>query len=380
MRPRAYLDNNATGRISPEVLAAMMPYLTDNYVNASSAAGELAGAGMPVQQAKAALAQLLGSHDAQRIFLTSGASESNSWAVHIATHGQANGRLVSTAIEHPSSLAALEAKRMEGWSVDLVRPQASGRINPTDFAQLLSRDTALVSVMLANNETGVIQPIEEIAALVRATVPAALFHVDATQAVGRIALSLEGNLGDADLISVSAHKFHGPKGCGALFVADGITPYPLIHGSQQNGLRGGTPDVASAAGLAAAARLAAERLPLMAKVQLLRDQFEVKLASQLRDVHILGANAPRLPNTSCFVYPGVDADHLVEMLAGEGIVIAAGAACTSGASAPSHVLRAMGVDHSDARSALRVSLSADTTVEELDLALERIVERVVALA
>ena len=248
MKLRAYLDNNATARLAPEALAAMMPYLTDIYLNASSLAGELVGAARPLVNAERELARLFDAEDlADRFFLTSGASEANSWALQVGTANHAPGHLVSTAIEHPSLLNGLEAKAKQGWAISLARPHRNGQIEPSAVAALLRPDTALVSVMLANNETGVLQPVAEIAKLIRECCPSALFHVDATQAVGQIPLSLLGNLGDADLISISAHKFHGPKGCGALFAAESVGLPALVHGSQQNGHRGGTPDTVAAA-------------------------------------------------------------------------------------------------------------------------------------
>lgn len=379
MRVRAYLDNNATTRLAPEALAAMMPYLTEVYLNASSAAGELVGAARPLADAKRELAQLFGDEEvAHRFFLTSGASEANSWAVQIATANGGSGHLVATAIEHPSLLSALEAKSQVGWTVALAPVQGNGRVEPVDIAGLLRPDTAFVSVMLANSETGVIQPIAEIAEVVRKTSPSALFHVDATQALGRIPLNLDSDLADVDLFSVSAHKFHGPKGCGALFAAEGVELPALIHGSQQDGHRGGTPDTAAAAGLAEAARLARVRLLDMPRVQALRDGFEQRLVEEIPEADILGRDSRRLPNTSNFIIPDCNAQDLVERLAMEGIVIASGSACTSGSTAPSHVLTAMGIDYSRAKSALRVSLSVETSEAELDLALAAIVEHAFA--
>jgi len=378
---RAYLDNNATTRLAPEALAAMMPYLTDIYLNASSIAGEMVGAARPLADAKHALASLFDDEDAaERFFLTSGASEANSWALRVGTADREPGHLVSTAIEHPSLLNGLEARAKLGWEVSLAQPDPNGRVSPSAVAALLRPDTAFVSVMFANSETGVLQPVAEIAAAVRQACPSAIVHVDATQAVGRVPLSLLGNLADADLISISAHKFHGPKGCGALFAAEGIDLPALVHGSQQGGHRGGTPDAAAAAGLTEAARRARLRLDDMRQVEALRDQFEQRLAQRLPWVRILGSGTERLPNTSNFLVPGCNAQDLVERLALEGIVIASGSACTSGATAPSHVLTAMGVGYDDAKTAVRVSLSAETIPAELDLALAAIVEQALALA
>ncbi|HEX5184968.1 MAG TPA: cysteine desulfurase family protein [Allosphingosinicella sp.] len=371
---RAYLDNNATTRLAPEALSAMTPFLTEIYLNPSSTAGELLGAARPLADARNSLARLLGAPELGHCFvLTSGASEANSWAVHAASFGRPPGHMVSTAIEHPSMISALEACRAAGWAVDLARPEQSGRVSPEAMAVLVRPETSFVSVQYANNETGVIQPVAEISAVIRDRCPQALFHVDATQALGRIPLSLDSALGMADLVSLSAHKFHGPKGIGALFVADCVRLSPLIHGGQEDGRRGGTPDVAAAAGLAAAASIALERLPRMEAVSRKRDRFEHKLAQQFGDVRILGSDADRLPNTSAFVLPGIDATAIVEALASRGVVIATGSACTSGSPSPSHVLLAMGVGYDEAKSALRVSLSHETNDEELDLALGELV-------
>lgn len=374
MNVRAYLDNNATTRLASEALAAMTPYLTDLYFNPSSAAGEMLGAGRPLQDAKDQLARLLGAADAaDRFVLTSGASEANSWAVYAATYRKPPGHIVSSAIEHPSLLAALEACRDAGWTVDLAPPDDQGRILPAAVAGLVRGETSLVSVMYANNETGVIQPVREIGESVREKCRRALFHVDATQAVGRIPTSLDDALSWADLVSLSGHKFHGPKGSGALFAAEGISLPPLIHGSQEEGRRGGTPDAAAAAGLAAAARRAVDRLPQMTHVGRLRDQFEARLRAEIAGVCILGADAQRLPNTSAFLIPGVDGTAVVEVLARRGVIIAAGSACMSGSPSPSHVLLAMGVDYGSARSALRVSLSHESTAAEIELAAHELV-------
>ena len=375
MKLRAYLDNNATTRLAPEALAAMTPYLTEVFLNPSSAAGELLGASRPIADARLALARLLGADGLEgRFLLTSGASEANSWALHAAVTDRPPGRLVSTAIEHPSLLAALEARRRAGWTVDLAGPDPEGVVRPDALAPLLRGDTALVSVMLANNETGVVQPLAALAEVVRTHTAGALLHVDATQAVGRLPVDLLGELREVDLLSLTAHKLHGPKGIGALFVRDGLEVTALIHGSQQDGRRGGTPDPAAAAGLAAAVDLARAGLSRMDDIERLRNLFERDLAARCPDLQVLGGSASRLPNTSAFTLPGLDADRAVEALALRGVVVASGSACTSGAPGPSHVLTAMGTPYAAARSTLRVSLSRETTRQEVDLAVCAIAE------
>lgn len=373
MKIRAYLDNNATTRLAPEALAAMLPYFTELYLNPSSAAGDFLGASTPIADAKGSLAQLFDAPDlADGFILTSGASEANSWAVHAAIAGRPAGHIVASAIEHPSVLAALASARAAGWCVDLAPPNAEGLVSAESVANLLTPRTALVSVMLANNETGVVQPIGAIGERLREFCPQALFHVDATQAVGRIALSLYGELSLADFVSLSAHKFHGPKGIGAIFAADTARLSPMIYGNQEGGRRGGTPDAAAAAGVAVAAKLARERLGAMAQVAQLRDRFEEALTERFPKVQILGATVERLPNTSYFLLPGVGGDDAVEALAQSGVVVAAGSACSSGSSTPSHVVTAMGVEYEVAKTAVRVSLSHETVWEDLALVIERL--------
>ena len=234
------------------------------------------------------------------------------------------------------------------------------------LAKVLRPDTRLVSLQFANNETGAVQPLAEIGALVRSIAPNALIHSDATQAVGRIALDLSEELAEVDLLSFSGHKFHGPKGIGGLFIRSGIELDPLIPGEQEHGKRGGTSNVPAAAGLAVAARRAKLALTSMSTVTALRDGLEALLSETVLGAQINAKDARRLPNTSSITLPGVDADDVVEHLALQGICVAMGSACTAGASAPSHVLTAMGLTTAEARSTLRFSLSSETLWADID--------------
>lgn len=381
MRVLAYLDNNATTRLADEALAAMLPYLTDEFLNPSSAAGEIFGMRDVFAEAKAALARLFGSRDLAPGFnFTSGASESNSWAVHCALGRTSGGHAVATAIEHPSLLAALEARGRAGTEVALVPSGADGRIDPDRFGAAVRPDTAFVSIMAANNETGVIQPVAAVAERVRKAAPRAVVHVDATQAVGRVPLDLRTEWAEVDLVSLSAHKFHGPKGVGALFARPDVVLAPLIHGSGEDAVRGGTPNPAGAAGMGSAADLALRNLPSMAEVAMLRDRLETLLAEAVPATIVNGRSAPRLPNTSSVTIPGKDGPALVEALASRGICVATGAACTSGSPKPSRTLLAMGLDHDGARSTIRVSLSRATTLTEVELAAGEIARLVSSVA
>jgi cysteine desulfurase len=365
MQISAYLDNNATTRPHPEVVEAIRYYQETLFLNASSAAGELLGAARPLDDARTAMLDLLGGAvDADQIVLTSGASEANSWVMFGALPPASHA--VTCAIEHSSILTAARAAQARGHQIDILRVNEHGLIEHENLVATLRPETRLVSIQLANNETGAVQPLAAFAALVRELSPAALLHTDATQAVGRIPLDLAGAFAEVDLLSFSAHKFHGPKGIGGLFLRDGVAIDALISGEQEKGLRGGTSNVPGAAGLAAAARLARFGLGEMANVTQLRDQLEARLLAVRPDAIIHSRSAARLPNTSSIAFPGVMADDVTEQLALRGICIATGSACTAGATAPSHVLTAMGVSLDDARATLRFSLSVETTQDEVD--------------
>ena len=250
----------------------------------------------------------------------------------------------------------------------------AGLISLDGLAKMLRADTRLVSLQFANHETGVVQPLAEVAALVRSIAPHALIHSDATQAVGRIPVDLTGELAEIDLLSFSAHKFHGPKGIGGLYIRSGIDLDPLIPGEQEQGRRGGTSNVPGAAGLAVAARRAKRAVASMASVLALRDELEAILCAIAPDAHVNAQGAERLPNTVSVTLPGIDADDMVEQLALQGICVATGSACTAGANAPSHVLTAMGLAPAEARSTLRISLSSETSKADVDVTLAAILE------
>lgn len=360
----AYLDNNATTRPLGEVLDAMRRYQEELFFNASSVAGELLGAAEPITRARSAMRTLLGAADEDDIIFTSGATEANSWVIFGSLLSPSH--VVSCALEHSSLLAALHKAASRGHRVDFVGVGASGLIDRDELRSVLRPTTRLVSIQFANNETGAIQPLAEIAATVRDLAPQALVHTDATQAIGREAIDLSAELADVDLLSFSAHKFHGPKGIGGLFIREGVNIEPLIPGEQEKGLRGGTLNVPAAAGLAIAAQRARARLPEMSRVAGLRDDLEKQLLAMHPDAYVHASGVCRLPNTSLIAFPGSDAEHMVEQLAWQGICVATGSACTAGAAKPSHVLTAMGVKAHDARATIRFSLSADTTQSEVE--------------
>lgn len=363
---RAYLDANATTRPLPEVVEAVRHAMQEDYVNASSAAAAF-WAGDPVADAKRALARLLDA-EPDEFILTSGASESNSWVISAVPTG---AHIVVSGIEHPSLRDAASAAAERGVEVTVVPADRHGVVTSSAVLAAMTPKTHLVSVMFANNETGVIQPVADIAKAVRSRAKGALFHTDATQAVGRIPLSLAIQLADVDLLSLSGHKFHGPKGVGALFLRAGTRLPALVHGEQEGGSRGGTYNTPALSGLAVAADTMRARLPeWSSRVCDLRDRLEAELAARFPESWINGGAVSRLPNTASLTMPGMDAAEAVDSLAAAGICIATGSACSAGAIAPSHVLTSMGVSHEDAASTLRFSLSIDTDWLEVCLMLD----------
>lgn len=368
-----YLDNNATTRVDPAVVDAMAPYWSTDYLNPSSVAGELFRASVPIHAAKQSLASTLGGTP-DEFFLTSGATESNNWVLQatINRNLRVTGKchVISTSIEHPSVLETLNAlcRWNPNLSVDLIPVDGNGLIQLDAFNALVTKDTALVSIILANNETGVIQPVGEAARITKGINPLCLFHSDATQAVGKIPVHLDNDLAEVDFLSLSAHKFHGPKGIGALFVRSGSTLDSwFLGGSQQNGLRAGTESPALANGLSTALSLAVENLPLRsAAMKMLRDHLESELAKTNPDIRFLGSKAPRLPNTTLLLVPYVEGDLMVHRLLESGIATSTGSACSNGSDQPSHVIIAMGVTFALARNAIRVSLSHMNSKAELE--------------
>ena len=370
-----YLDCNATTPVDARVLEAMLPYFTERYGNASSK-GHAYGwaAEEAVEQAREQVAALIGA-EAREVVFTSGATES----INLALKGVAEayvrkGRhVVTVETEHKATLDACRTLERQGNRVTYLPVDENGLVRPADVEAALTDETILVSVMWANNETGVIQPIEEIADVVRAR--GILFMTDATQAAGKIPISTE----HADLLVLSAHKFYGPKGVGALYLSRGrprVRLLPLVDGGgQENGLRGGTLNVPGIVGMGAAAALAGDGLGAeRARLEPLRDRFEADVRAALPEVRVNGEGAPRLPQTSNLSFPSVRVNNLVAAL--RDLALSTGSACSSGSGKPSHVLQAMGLSDAIAQSTLRFSLGRFTTAEEIDHATELVIAAV----
>lgn len=367
-----YLDNNATTRPAACVVEAMLPYLRDCYFNPSASSAAFTGADRPQRDARVALAKLFNAEEPECFAFTSGATESNNWVFASLAGTDRRGTVVVSAIEHASVSEPAEALRQAGFRVINAPVDGQGLVRLDALRATLSDDTVLVSVVAANNETGVIQSLDRLGAVIRECAPCALFHTDATQAVGKIPIDLQGAWEEVDLLSFSAHKFHGPKGVGGLFVRPGIQVRAmLLGGGQERGLRSGTPNTAALAGLAAA--VAEVDLAQMDVVATLRDEFEQALERAIA-VTIHSRRAPRLPNTSCFSIAGADGEGIAHDLAARGVIVGTGSACSAGAMKPPKTVLALGVEHSTASGTLRVSLSRFTTRQELRILLERLID------
>lgn len=361
-----YLDNNATTRPDDAVVDAMRTCLLDGYGNASSVHRFGQRARQAIDEARAAVARLVGCSDAELIF-TGGGTESINTAVRgLALARQPRRRIVTTSVEHSATRELCQQLAREGFEIVEIGVDRDGRLDLAAFSAAVDESVALVSAMWANNETGVIFPVERIASVCRAArVP---FHCDATQAVGKVPV----RLADAgiDAASFAAHKFHGPKGVGGLFVRRGVRIRPLlIGGPQERGRRGGTENVPGIVGMGVAATIAESRLADAPRVAALRDRFERAVLHSIPGAHAIAADSPRLPNTSNIGFERLEAEAILMLLSEKGICASAGAACSSGSLEPSHVLRAMGVDARIAHGAIRFSLSRFTTDAEIDAVL-----------
>lgn len=358
-----YLDNNATTQPTAGVIEAMLPYLTECYFNASASTAAFTGAARPQLEAGAAMARLLNAEEPNCFVFTSGATESNNWVLS-SIKNYHSGRVLISAVEHASiSEPAIELAR-SGFEIVELSVDTHGVVRLDALRDALKEETVLVSVMAANNETGVLEPISEIGRLIREHRPDVLFHTDATQAIGKIPIDLQREWEEVDLVSFSAHKFHGPKGIGGLYIRPGIELAPmLLGGGQEQGLRSGTTNTPALAGLAFAA---SDAHPSdLDNVRALRDTFEAKLREELPDAIIHSQTAPRLPNTSFFSLPTVVGEDLAGLLATAGIIVGTGAACSAGAIRSSKTLRSMGVSEPIAIGGLRVSLSRFTVFEDI---------------
>ena len=373
---RIYLDANATTPVLPAVVEAMQPYFSESSGNPSSAHLSGQRTRSAVERARTAVAALLHASPKEIVF-TSGGTESDNLAVTGVLQPYLDSRepahLITTQIEHHAILYAAEALEKRGIRVTYVAPTREGLIEPAALEAALTVETKLISVMLANNETGVIQPVGKLARIAKAFNPSILVHADAVQATGKLPLDMAGEFKNVDLLSLSGHKMYAPQGTGALFVRNGVQLMPLQYGGpQERQRRAGTENVPGIVALGRAAELASDWLASDAP-QHLRDlttRLEQGLLAAIPNAYINGSSTYRAPNTTNIRFEGIDAESLLIALDMQGIAASFGAACQSGATEPSHVLLAMGLPPTEARSSLRLSLSRLTTGEEIDRALQ----------
>lgn len=370
-----YADNAATTKMSDVAVKAILPYLQEIYANASSVhlLGQRSAAAL--FSARQQVAQVLNCAP-KEVFFTSGGSEADNQAlISAAALGKKQGKchIISTAMEHHAILHTLEALQAEGFTVTLLRPQADGIVTTTQVAEAITDDTCLVSVMYANNETGAIQPIREIGALCRKR--GVLFHTDAVQAAGHLAIDVQRD--NIDMLSLSAHKFHGPKGIGLLFAKSNIQLTSLIRGGgQERGKRAGTENLPSIIGLAASLKDAQENMQQnTAYITGLRDALRNGL-DKIDGASFNGSRKHCLPGTVNYSFQGVNGETLLLLLSNEGICCSSGSACSAGSLEPSHVLLALGLSHETAQSALRFSLCEYNTMNEVQTIITKVTEAV----
>jgi cysteine desulfurase len=369
---RIYFDHNATTPVDPAVAETIMRVLTEEFGNASSVHHFGQRAKAVLDDARSSLAALIGGEPSEIVF-TSGGTESDNFALRgVAEALEPTGRrhLIASSIEHEAVLVTLRALARRGWTVTLLPVDASGIVKPEALEQAVTPDTAIVSVMHANNEIGTIQPVAELAKI--AHVHGALMHTDAVQSIGKIAVDVR-TLG-VDLLSLSAHKFNGPKGAGALWIKRGARVTSILTGGKhERSRRAGTENVAGVAGLGVAAKLAAKKVTTEApRIGALRDRLESGILARVPGTALNGARDPRVPNTTNISFEAIEAESLLIALDLEGVAVSTGSACSSGTLEPSHVLRAMGLPSPRTQNSIRLSLGAGNTDAEVDFVVSKL--------
>jgi cysteine desulfurase len=368
---RVYLDNNATTRVDDGVLESMWPFYEEEYGNASSVHGFGRRAHAVLESARNQVAELIGTRTSE-IYFTGSGTEADNWALKGVAYAQRERgqHLITSSVEHHAVLNTCRYLEQQGWRVTYLPVDSAGLVDPEEVRRALTAQTVLVSIMHANNETGVVQPVSEIGRIVRER--GVLFHTDAVQSVGKLRVSADAL--NVDLLSLSGHKLYGPKGIGALYIRQGTRIEALQHGGHhENSLRAGTENVPAIVGLGMAAELARQNLAEEQQYLVeLRERLWQGIQSQIRDVHLNGAAAERLPNTLNISVGGVEGEAVLMALDLAGIAVSSGSACTAGDSAPSHVLRAMGLDALRAQGAIRFSLGKFNSAAEIDYTIEQV--------
>ncbi|WP_404417685.1 cysteine desulfurase NifS [Marinospirillum sp.] len=364
-----YLDNNATTQVDPAVVEALLPYLTEQFGNPSSLHSYGNRVGLALKTARQQVQSLLGAEHDSEIVFTSCGTESDSTAILSALKAQPDRReIITTVVEHPAVLALCEYLEKDGYTVHYLKVDGKGRLDLEEYLSLLSDQVAIVSVMWANNETGTIFPVEQMAEM--AWEAGVMFHTDAVQAVGKIPMNLKNT--KIDLLSLSGHKLHAPKGIGVLYLRRGTRFRPLLRGGhQERGRRAGTENSASIVALGKAAEMAEAALEYEnTQVKYLRDKLEQGILSRVNYAFATGDVENRLPNTSDIAFEYIEGESILLLLNKFGIAASSGSACTSGSLEPSHVMRAMGLPYTAAHGTVRFSLSRYTTEAEIDRVIE----------
>jgi len=378
-KPVIYLDHAATTYVKPEVFEAMKPYFIEQYGNASSLYDVGRNSRKAVEEARATIARCLGAAEPGEIYFTGSGTEADNWAIKGAVYAarkKGGKHIVTSAIEHPAIMETCKFLKKEGFDVTFLPVDAEGFVNPADVEKAIRQDTVIVSIMYANNEIGTIQPIKAIGEITRKH--GVLFHCDAVQAAGSIPIDVR-DLG-VDLLSISAHKFYGPKGVGALYVRKGVRLENLIHGGhQERGKRAGTENVAGIVGMAKALELAIANMDVYTeKIRKLRDRARDMILSRIPYVRLNGPVDKRLPGNLNLSFQFIEGESLLLLLDMKGIKASSGSACSSGSLDPSHVLMAIGLPHEIAHGSLRLTFgesNEDSDVDYLVDSLEEIVTR-----
>ncbi len=379
-----YLDNNATTKIDERVLDAMMPYFTDEYANPSSMYNFSKKASNALKEARGVIKDFVNAKDEKEIIFTSCGSESANTAIRgVLNYNKAKKHIITTKVEHPCVLNLYQTLEKQGYKVDYIGVNSNGDLDLEQLEAAITSDTALVSVMWANNETGVIFPIQKISEIIKSKSPETKFFVDAVQVAGKIPMNVQ-EMG-IDMLGISGHKFHAPKGVGALYVNSKTMITPLIIGGhQERGKRAGTENVPYIAGMAKAAELAIDSLNYeMTEVKRLRDKLETTILKRIYNSRLNTGVANRVPNTTNIGFEYVEGELILLHLSDLGICASSGSACTSGSLEPSHVLRAMNVPFTAIHGSIRLSLSRFTTEKEIDFVCDKlpeIIEKITAIS
>ena len=370
-----YFDNNATTKVDEKVLDVMLPYLQSEYANPSSMYDFAVNSANAIKTARKQVQEFLGADSDKEIIFTSCGSESANTAIKGAlANNKTKKHIITTAVEHPCVMNVYKYYEKQGYKVDYIGVNSNGELNVEELLEKVNKDTALVSVMWANNETGVIFPVKEIADEIKKKNPSVIVYVDAVQAAGKVKIDVKNT--KIDMLGVSGHKFHAPKGVGVLYVRTGTVLSPLIIGGhQERGKRAGTENVPYIAGIGKACELANENLDYeLSEVKRLRDKLEAGILKNVFNARLNTSVSNRVPNTTNIGFQYIEGELILLHLADAGICASSGSACTSGSLEPSHVLRAMGVPFTSLHGSIRFSLSRFTTEDDVDYVIKTIPE------